>query len=63
MAVLSHTVHDEVNALNDLGQTPLHVAYKYGKWENVVHLIRGGADPSVRDARGKLPADYDTSFT
>ena len=48
-----------VNARNNEGQTPLHIAYKYGKYENATHLILKGADQSIKCNLGKTPSDYD----
>ncbi len=49
---------DQVNSLNNLGQTPLHIAYKRGRIEMATLLIKLGADQTIRDQNGKLPSEY-----
>ena len=49
---------DQVNSLNNLGQTPLHIAYKRGQIEFATLLINLGADQTIRDKYGKLPSEY-----
>jgi hypothetical protein len=39
------------------GNTPLHIAYRYGATEVVEALIRLGANESVRNRDGQIPAD------
>lgn len=49
----------DVNATNDLGQTPLHLAYRFSAESNVIQvLLEAGANSQVRDTYGKRPADY-----
>ena len=49
----------DINVKNKLGQTPLHVAYKHGRSENVIWLIANGADTSVKDNDGNVPEGLD----
>jgi ankyrin repeat protein len=51
----------EINAQNKLGQTPLHIAYKHGKLETSLLLIRYSADTNIRDNDGNIPSKLDTS--
>ena len=45
-------------ALNDFGQTPLHIAASTGNLDLVTYLIRNGASISPGDDHGKLPLHY-----
>ncbi len=45
----------EVNAKNNFGRTPLHVAAGVGNWQVVRLLLKSGADPSLVDQRGFTP--------
>jgi ankyrin repeat protein len=63
VAALSQQLREDVNARNNFGQTPLHIAYKHGKLENVLLLIQNGANISVKDFDGKIPSDLDESVT
>ena len=45
----------EIDALNVMGQTPLHVACLRGNWPVVRLLIDAGADTSIVDRRGYTP--------
>ena len=45
----------DVNAKNNSGQTPLHVAAKYGGTEYINYLVAAGADVNVRDNIGWTP--------
>lgn len=51
----------EIDAQNKLGQTPLHIAYKHGKLETSLLLIRYNADTNIRDNDGNIPSKLDTS--
>ena len=54
---LEDTTKDELNAQNDLGQTPLHIAVAMEKEEVVVALVNGGASTTIKDKNGKTPLD------
>ncbi|GKY96269.1 hypothetical protein MPSEU_000586400 [Mayamaea pseudoterrestris] len=45
----------EVDALNALGQTPLHIACMRGNWPVVRLLMEAGADTHILDRRGYTP--------
>ena len=48
----------DVNAVNALGQTALHLAGQAGESDPVVKLLLSrGADPSIRDKQGRAPFD------
>ncbi len=48
----------EVNAVNALGQTALHLAGQAGESDPVVRLlVSRGADRSIRDKQGRAPLD------
>lgn len=47
----------QVNAIDELGRTPLHLAAARGDSEIVQILLAAGADASARDAAGRLPID------
>ena len=53
----------EVNSVIDknLGWTPLHVASGSNRERVVFHLLASGADPSLRDRRGRTPRDVATA--
>jgi ankyrin repeat protein len=51
----------DINVRNQKGETPLHIAYKHGRLENVFELARHRADPGIRDNAGNRPHDLDTS--
>ena len=48
---------DELNAQNDLGQTPLHIAVEMEKGDIVVALVNLGANTIIKDKNGKTPLD------
>ena len=50
----------DVNAQNDRGQTPLHIAFREGNVEVVRWLIQAGADLNVRDDFYNTPFHCDT---
>lgn len=39
-------------------KTPLHLAAQYGTPENIIALIKAGADASLTDKGGKTPFDH-----
>ena len=47
----------QVNAVDELGRTALHIAAGKGKTEAVKILLEAGADSAACDADGKLPLD------
>lgn len=47
----------DVNAVNQMGRTPLHLAVKRGMGSAVGLLLRSGADVHIRDKIGKTPFD------
>lgn len=56
--VLLGTPGIEVDALNVLGQTPLHVACIRGNWSVVRLLVQSGARLDVTDRRGFTPGQH-----
>ncbi|AYF43533.1 ankyrin repeat protein [Halobacteriovorax sp. BALOs_7] len=48
----------DVNKKNGQGDTPLHIALKNNRFENVRALLRLKADPNIPDASGKSVAQY-----
>ena len=53
--ILLRTKGIEIDALNTVGQTPLHIACLRGNWVVARLLVQGGADPSIADRRGFTP--------
>ena len=53
--VLLGTNGIEVDALNVLGQTPLHIACMRRNWPVVRLLLHAGASPTIEDRRGFTP--------
>jgi ankyrin repeat protein len=53
--VLLGTSGIEIDALNSVGQTPLHVACCRGNWAVVRLLLKAGASPDIADRRGFTP--------
>lgn len=45
----------EVDAKNNFGRTPLHLAASFGNWQVVRLLLKAGADPTLKDQRGFTP--------
>ncbi|CAB0044590.1 unnamed protein product [Trichogramma brassicae] len=45
----------EIDATNELGNTPLHEAVGYGSKETIELLLRRGADPNLANAEGQTP--------
>ena len=42
----------ELNAIDENGQTPLHLATAYGNTKIVKKLLRGGADRTILNKKG-----------
>lgn len=62
--ILRSALSDEgcdVNAKNSKGETPLHIAFKHGRPENVVELVKNHANPEEKDNAGNTPKDLDKS--
>lgn len=55
--ILLGTPGIEVDALNTVGQTPLHVACSRGNWVVVRLLLKAGASPDTADRRGFTPGE------
>lgn len=53
--VLIGTKGIEIDSLNVMGQTPLHIACMRKNWPVARLLLKAGADPNVRDRRGYTP--------
>jgi acetoin utilization deacetylase AcuC-like enzyme/ankyrin repeat protein len=53
--LLLTTTGIEIDALNSVGQTPLHVACARGNWSVVRLLLEAGASSKVKDRRGMTP--------
>ena len=53
--VLLGTAGIEVDALNVLGQTPLHIACTKRNWPVARLLLQAGANPKIEDRRGQTP--------
>ena len=53
--ILLGTEGIEVDALNTVGQTPLHIACMRGNWVVARLLLQAGADPNIADRRGFTP--------
>jgi ankyrin repeat protein len=53
--VLLGTSGIEVDAVNVLGQTPLHIACMKRNWPVVRLLLQAGANPKIEDRRGHTP--------
>jgi len=51
----------DINVKNSVGLTPLHFAYDENQFDAVNWLLSHGADPEVRDNKGKKPYDYQLS--
>ena len=47
----------EVNAICERGNTPLHHAIQMGEFAVARLLLASGANPSIRNAEGKLPQE------
>ena len=47
----------DIEAINEYGRSPLHLAARYGTAEGVTALIDAGADIEARDDDGASPAD------
>jgi len=53
--ILLSTAGIEVDARNNFGRTPLHVAASFGNWQVVRLLLKAGSNPSLTDQRGLTP--------
>jgi len=53
--MLLNTPGIEVDALNNYGQSPLHIAASRGNWVVVNLLLSAGANPQLKDQRGLTP--------
>jgi len=49
---------DDLNCQNDFGQTPLHIALFYGKFDFANQMLDGGADVDVQDYKGHSAIYY-----
>lgn len=56
--VLLGTNGIEVDALNVLGQTPLHIACMRRNWPVARLLLQAGASPTIEDRRGLTPGQH-----
>jgi ankyrin repeat protein len=58
--VLTYLLEQGANmeARNERGHTPLHIAVKYGTIEHVNVLLRAGAKMNVHDSQGKTPLHF-----
>ncbi|HUS29979.1 MAG TPA: ankyrin repeat domain-containing protein [Kofleriaceae bacterium] len=54
--LLEHAPH-LVNRAGAIGRTPLHVAVDLKCAEAIERLLAAGADPSIKDATGKIPIE------
>ena len=48
----------DINGRNLKGETPLHIATRVGNRDTVRMLVAYGADPGLKDKKGKVPAQY-----
>jgi len=53
--LLLNTSGVDVDAKNNYGKTPLHIAAGVGNWQVVRLLLKSGADPSLTDQQGYTP--------
>jgi ankyrin repeat protein len=58
---LGLTAGGDVNAKNEFGATPLHEAARSGSASWVRLLLSRGADPNLKDKKGRLPIDQATT--
>ena len=49
--------HIDVNAKDGQGETPLHLAIRYGQKPAVEWLLKHGADAKARNLRGQTPVE------
>ncbi len=47
----------QINSPGDMGYTPLHSAASEGRLDMVEHLLKLGADPTLRSEFGATPAE------
>jgi uncharacterized protein len=53
---VAHKAGNDIHAVNDLGETPLHVAAMAG-WNSIVeYFVANGASLDAKDKKGKTPA-------
>jgi len=45
----------DINAKNNKGESPLRIASKFGRHENIAELLKRGANPNERDNAGNPP--------
>lgn len=53
--MLLNTPGIDIDARNNYGQSPLHIAASRGNWQVVNLLLTAGADPQLTDQRGLTP--------
>ena len=51
----------DINAENNEGVRPIHLAAQLGNLQVVYHLVSCGCDAAAKDKSGKTPMDYSTS--
>lgn len=56
--LLLRTEGIEVDALNTVGQSPLHIACMRGNWVVARLLLKAGANPEIADRRGFTPGQW-----
>jgi ankyrin repeat protein len=56
--VLLETPGIEIDAINSVGQTPLHIACMRGNWRVARLLLQAGASPDIADRRGYTPGQH-----
>lgn len=61
-AILHREGTGKINALNELGETPLHVLCRNGHFLAARHLLRNGADASMSDEAGLTPLHWLSMF-
>jgi ankyrin repeat protein len=49
--------HNDVNAKDRQGETPLHLAVRYGQKPAVEWLLKHGADAKAKNLRGQTPVE------
>ena len=56
------SMQDNINVKNNFGMTPLAVAVRKNYVPPIELLLKCGANPTLRDRKGKTPIDYATSL-